>query len=113
MVATVNKSERIRQMLEANPGAMPSQIVEQMKAEGIKITSSLASVVKTKMNHDRKGTTARATPTLRKKTKRPPKGQGDHAKANAYLREHPGATAQEIIEGAGVKPQAAYNARTY
>ena len=116
MVATANKSEMIREMLQANPGAMPSQIVEQMKAKGVKVTNSLASVVKTKMNHERNGTTTAHKKTPRRairKTKRPPKGQGDHARANEYYRTHPGASAQEIMEATGVKPQAAYNARSY
>ncbi len=43
-----NKSEEIRQILEANPDAKPRDIVKDLAAKGTKVTAQFVSTIKTK-----------------------------------------------------------------
>jgi hypothetical protein len=44
--AAVNKSQAIRDALEANPSKSPSEIAEMLKADGISITAQYVSTIK-------------------------------------------------------------------
>src|SRR5678816_2992592 len=42
------KSAAIREYLEANPGAMPNEVVAQLKKKGLKVSAQMVSVLKGK-----------------------------------------------------------------
>ena len=44
------KSAAIREFLEANPGAMPKDVVGALKAKGLRVSSQMVSVLKGKLN---------------------------------------------------------------
>lgn len=51
----VTKSDKIRQFFEKYPGAAPSQVVAALERDGLHVTSSLVSVIKTQLS-GRRGT---------------------------------------------------------
>jgi hypothetical protein len=54
-----SKSQAVRDYLAKNPDAGPKQVVEDLAAKGIKVSRSLASVVKYKSRPKRKATKKR------------------------------------------------------
>jgi hypothetical protein len=44
------KSAAIREYLEANPGAMPKEVVAALKKKGLKVSAQMVSVLKGKAN---------------------------------------------------------------
>lgn len=45
----MNKSEKIREYMKANPSKGPKEVADALKSKGIKVTPGLVSVVKCKM----------------------------------------------------------------
>jgi hypothetical protein len=97
----INKSEKIREELKANPQAMPAAIVEALKIKGITVTASLVSQVKSQES----GRLGRRKSSIRK-----PKGEW--SRAIEWLADHPRSTLAELLAATGVRPQAAYQARS-
>lgn len=87
----VNRSEKVREYLKANPGAMPKEVADKLTAEGIPVTAQLVSTIKFNLTHKgqpkrgraaaarggRKGKVVSATVSI--ETLRAAKSLADHA----------------------------------
>lgn len=63
----MNKSEKIREYMVANPTKGPKEVADALKSKGIKVTPGLVSVVKCKM--PKGGTAMKTKPKVKPKAK--------------------------------------------
>ena len=87
----VNKSERIREAIQANPGVGPTGLANLLRAGGIEVSSSLVSKVKGRM----------ASPTRSGRGKSAKRGQAISPRDQERHR-HTRENAREAIEHDGV-----------
>lgn len=88
-----SRSQHIREYLQTNPGATPSQIVKGLAAIGVKVSSGLASNVKYHVS------APKASRKKRKKTARKKVARGRAARKRAARgRRAAGLTAQDLFE---------------
>jgi hypothetical protein len=56
----LNKSDRVRQALNANPGKMPKELAELLQAEGLDVSAAFVSQIKTRLCGKKKRRAAKA-----------------------------------------------------
>lgn len=78
----VNKSEKIREYMTANPSKSPKEVAAALKGKGIKVTPGLVSVVKCKMP---KGDSKAAIKARPKAAPAPAPQKGNDGLAEAIL----------------------------
>jgi len=128
MVTTEKKvtvSSMIREEIAKHPAYTDTQIETILHGRGVEgERRSLISVVRSAMKKGKRTSSshgpkpkakhggARRGSGRKSRVRSDGRGEGDWAKARAFLEKHPGSTPREIVEATGVVPQAAYQART-
>ena len=90
----VNKSQAIRDALQANPGNSPSEIAEGLKAKGLKVNAQYVSTIKSNMKGKAKKSVVR-----RKKPGPARNGLGPFAAALKFIHEAGGLASAKQCSG--------------